>query len=145
MLLCKQEEAEIQLNAEQADWRDDTDDDELEDQELEKHYMYMAQIQEVSPDAADSGPIFDVEPLQKLVEIVLLIIDSGLNHNLFSVGQFCDADLEVVFWKSTCYIRDLKGNDLLTGTKFLNQTLHAYFAAEGILYQTSVARTPEQN
>nr|GFC17169.1 hypothetical protein [Tanacetum cinerariifolium] len=35
MLLCKLEEAGIQLNAEQADWRDDTDDDELEDQELE--------------------------------------------------------------------------------------------------------------
>nr|GEY24009.1 copia protein [Tanacetum cinerariifolium] len=33
MLLCKQEEAGIQLNTEQADWRDDTDDDELEDQE----------------------------------------------------------------------------------------------------------------
>nr|GFD53502.1 hypothetical protein [Tanacetum cinerariifolium] len=32
MLLCKKEEAGIQLNAEQADWRDDTDDDELEDQ-----------------------------------------------------------------------------------------------------------------
>nr|GEZ20954.1 putative ribonuclease H-like domain-containing protein [Tanacetum cinerariifolium] len=31
------------------------------------------------------------------------------------------------------------------GTKFLNQALHAYFAAEGILQQTSVARTPEQN
>nr|GFD14980.1 retrovirus-related Pol polyprotein from transposon TNT 1-94 [Tanacetum cinerariifolium] len=31
------------------------------------------------------------------------------------------------------------------GTKFLNQTLHAYFAAEGILHQTFVARTPEQN
>nr|GFA51874.1 integrase, catalytic region, zinc finger, CCHC-type, peptidase aspartic, catalytic [Tanacetum cinerariifolium] len=31
------------------------------------------------------------------------------------------------------------------GTEFLNLTLHAYFAAEGILYQTSVARTPEQN
>nr|GEU30703.1 hypothetical protein [Tanacetum cinerariifolium] len=42
MLLCKQEEAGIQLNVEQADWRDDTDDDELEDQELEAHYMYMA-------------------------------------------------------------------------------------------------------
>nr|GEW31177.1 retrovirus-related Pol polyprotein from transposon TNT 1-94 [Tanacetum cinerariifolium] len=38
-----------------------------------------------------------------------------LNHNLFSVGQFCDADLEVAFRKSTCFIRDLKGNDLLTG------------------------------
>ncbi|GJT84562.1 retrovirus-related pol polyprotein from transposon TNT 1-94 [Tanacetum coccineum] len=40
----------------------------------------------------------------------------GLNHNLFSVGQLCDADLEVAFQKSTCYIRDLKGNDLLTGS-----------------------------
>ncbi|GJS82584.1 integrase, catalytic region, zinc finger, CCHC-type containing protein [Tanacetum coccineum] len=139
----------------------------------------------------------------------------GLNNNLFSVGQFCDADLEVAFRKSTCYIRDLKGNDLLTGsrgtdmysitlqdtstpnpiflmakatssqtcwthflrskdetpevlidflrlvqrglhaqvrtvrtdkgTKFLNKTLHAYFAQEGIEHQTSVARTPEQN
>nr|GEZ49823.1 copia protein [Tanacetum cinerariifolium] len=39
----------------------------------------------------------------------------GLNDNLFSVGQFCDADLEVAFQKSTCHIRDLKGNDLLTG------------------------------
>nr|GEV40185.1 DNA helicase [Tanacetum cinerariifolium] len=66
MLMCKQEEAGIQLNAEQADWRDDTDDDELEDQELEAHFMYMAQLQEVSSDAADSGPIFDDEPLQKV-------------------------------------------------------------------------------
>nr|GFD10041.1 hypothetical protein [Tanacetum cinerariifolium] len=36
MLLCKQEEAGIQLNAEQADWKDDTDD-ESDDQELEAH------------------------------------------------------------------------------------------------------------
>ncbi|GKD35884.1 hypothetical protein Tco_1251393 [Tanacetum coccineum] len=41
MLLCKQEEAGVQLNAEQADWKDDTDD-ESEEQELEAHYMYMA-------------------------------------------------------------------------------------------------------
>nr|GEX76339.1 retrovirus-related Pol polyprotein from transposon TNT 1-94 [Tanacetum cinerariifolium] len=31
------------------------------------------------------------------------------------------------------------------GTEFLNQTLHAYFATEGIRHQTSIARTPEQN
>nr|GEY66899.1 Gag-Pol polyprotein [Tanacetum cinerariifolium] len=31
------------------------------------------------------------------------------------------------------------------GSEFLNQTLHAYFAAEGIQHQMSVARTPEQN
>nr|GFB33890.1 integrase, catalytic region, zinc finger, CCHC-type, peptidase aspartic, catalytic [Tanacetum cinerariifolium] len=30
-------------------------------------------------------------------------------------------------------------------TSFLNQTLHAYFAAEGIQHQTSVARTPKRN
>nr|GFC72257.1 hypothetical protein [Tanacetum cinerariifolium] len=60
------EDARIQLNAEQADWRDDTDDDELEDQELEAYFMYMAQLQEVSPDAADSGPIFYDEPVQKV-------------------------------------------------------------------------------
>nr|GEZ37522.1 hypothetical protein [Tanacetum cinerariifolium] len=60
MLLCKQEDARIELNAEQADWRYDTDDDELEDQELEAHYMNMAQL------ATDSGPIFDDEPVQKV-------------------------------------------------------------------------------
>nr|GFA84168.1 hypothetical protein [Tanacetum cinerariifolium] len=32
----------------------------------------------------------------------------GLNHNHFSVGQFCDADLEVAFRKSTCFIRDIQ-------------------------------------
>nr|GEV02417.1 integrase, catalytic region, zinc finger, CCHC-type, peptidase aspartic, catalytic [Tanacetum cinerariifolium] len=41
----------------------------------------------------------------------------GLNHNLFSVGQFCDADLEVAFQKSTCYVCDLKGNYLHTGSR----------------------------
>nr|GFC00034.1 hypothetical protein [Tanacetum cinerariifolium] len=65
MLLCKQKEAGIQLNVEQADWNDDTDD-ESDDQKLEAHYMYMAKIQQVSPDAVDSGPIFDKEPEQKV-------------------------------------------------------------------------------
>ncbi|GJT38010.1 hypothetical protein Tco_0937875 [Tanacetum coccineum] len=37
----------VQLNAEQADWKDDTDD-ESDDQELEAHYMYMAQLQETN-------------------------------------------------------------------------------------------------
>nr|GEZ60442.1 hypothetical protein [Tanacetum cinerariifolium] len=31
------------------------------------------------------------------------------------------------------------------GTEFLNKTLHAYFASEGVHHQTFVARTPEQN
>nr|GFB97270.1 integrase, catalytic region, zinc finger, CCHC-type, peptidase aspartic, catalytic [Tanacetum cinerariifolium] len=180
--------------------------------------------------------------VQGAVTIKRVYYVEGINHNLFSVGQFCDANSEVAFRKSTCFIRDLKRNDLLTGsrrtdlysitlqdtnspnpiclmakvtsqawlchrrlshlnfdtinllskndivvglpklklvkdhlysscklgkakrklvqrglqaqvrvvrtdkgTEFLNQTLHAYFAAEGILHQTSIARTPEQN
>nr|GEZ49662.1 retrovirus-related Pol polyprotein from transposon TNT 1-94 [Tanacetum cinerariifolium] len=55
--------------------------------------------------------------IQGAVTIKQVYYVEGLNHNLFSVGQFCDADLEVAFRKSTCYIRDLKGNDLLTGSR----------------------------
>nr|GEU52461.1 retrovirus-related Pol polyprotein from transposon TNT 1-94 [Tanacetum cinerariifolium] len=44
----------------------------------------------------------------------------GLGHNLFSVGQFCDADLEVAFQKNTCFIRNLKGVDLIFGSRDIN-------------------------
>nr|GEV83178.1 putative reverse transcriptase domain-containing protein [Tanacetum cinerariifolium] len=39
----------------------------------------------------------------------------GLGHNLFSVRQFRDSDLEVAFRLKTCYVRNLEGDDLLTG------------------------------
>ncbi|GKB56276.1 integrase, catalytic region, zinc finger, CCHC-type containing protein, partial [Tanacetum coccineum] len=44
----------------------------------------------------------------------------GLGHNLFSVGQFCDGDLEVAFRSKTCYVRNLEGDDLLTGGRESN-------------------------
>ncbi|GKC14231.1 retrovirus-related pol polyprotein from transposon TNT 1-94 [Tanacetum coccineum] len=44
----------------------------------------------------------------------------GSGHNLFSVGQFCDADLEVTFRKNTCFIRNLEGVDLLSGSRDTN-------------------------
>ncbi|GJZ52465.1 retrovirus-related pol polyprotein from transposon TNT 1-94 [Tanacetum coccineum] len=44
----------------------------------------------------------------------------GLRHNLFSVGQFCDADLEVAFRKNTCFIWNLEGVDLLSGSRDTN-------------------------
>ncbi|GJV01386.1 retrovirus-related pol polyprotein from transposon TNT 1-94 [Tanacetum coccineum] len=47
-------------------------------QELEAYYLYMAQIQEVTPDIADnSGPIFDAEPLQK-------VQNDDDNYNVFA-------------------------------------------------------------
>ncbi|GJV34924.1 hypothetical protein Tco_1407401 [Tanacetum coccineum] len=67
-----------QLNAEKVDWKDDIND-ESDDQELEAHCMYMTQIQEVSPDAADnSGPIFNSEPLQK-------VQNNDHNYNVFAI------------------------------------------------------------
>nr|GEW39111.1 integrase, catalytic region, zinc finger, CCHC-type, peptidase aspartic, catalytic [Tanacetum cinerariifolium] len=41
----------------------------------------------------------------------------GLGHNLFFVGQFCDSDLEVAFRQHTCFIHNLDGVDLLTGSR----------------------------
>nr|GFC80840.1 integrase, catalytic region, zinc finger, CCHC-type, peptidase aspartic, catalytic [Tanacetum cinerariifolium] len=41
----------------------------------------------------------------------------GLGRNLFSVGQFCDSYLEVAFRKHTCFIRNLDGVALLTGSQ----------------------------
>nr|GEZ18626.1 retrovirus-related Pol polyprotein from transposon TNT 1-94 [Tanacetum cinerariifolium] len=44
----------------------------------------------------------------------------GLGHNLFSVGQFCDSDLEVAFRRNACFVRNLEGVDLLKGDRSTN-------------------------
>nr|GEU88649.1 integrase, catalytic region, zinc finger, CCHC-type, peptidase aspartic, catalytic [Tanacetum cinerariifolium] len=44
----------------------------------------------------------------------------GLGHNLFSVGQFCDKGIEVDFRKSTCFVQNKDGVDLLTGDRSSN-------------------------
>nr|GEW27942.1 hypothetical protein [Tanacetum cinerariifolium] len=49
------------------------------------------------------------------ITITRVYFVKGVGHNLFSVGQFCDADLEVAFRRNTCFIRDLDGVDLLKG------------------------------
>ncbi|GJZ84574.1 hypothetical protein Tco_0649913 [Tanacetum coccineum] len=61
MLMCKQAEKGVPLQAEQADWLEDTDK-EIDEQDLEAHYSYMAKIQE--DPTADSGT--DTEPLEKV-------------------------------------------------------------------------------
>nr|GEU96855.1 retrovirus-related Pol polyprotein from transposon TNT 1-94 [Tanacetum cinerariifolium] len=40
----------------------------------------------------------------------------GLGHNLFYVRQFYDSDLEVVFKKHSCYVRDTDDVELIKGT-----------------------------
>ncbi|GJX25605.1 hypothetical protein Tco_0231901 [Tanacetum coccineum] len=44
----------------------------------------------------------------------------GLGHNLFFVEKFCDLDLEVAFRKHTCFVQNLEGVDLLSGSRGSN-------------------------
>nr|GFA56746.1 hypothetical protein [Tanacetum cinerariifolium] len=44
----------------------------------------------------------------------------GNCHNLFSVGQFCDSDLEVAFRRNTCFVRNLEGVDLFKRDRLTN-------------------------
>ncbi|GJU34790.1 hypothetical protein Tco_1183144 [Tanacetum coccineum] len=37
----------------------------------------------------------------------------GLGHNLFSIGQFCNSNLEVAFKKHSFYVRDTDGVELI--------------------------------
>ncbi|GKC97330.1 retrovirus-related pol polyprotein from transposon TNT 1-94 [Tanacetum coccineum] len=60
----------------------------------------------------------------------------GHGHDLFSVGQFCNADLEVL-------AKDSLARD--NGTEFVNQTLCEFYENVGISHQTSVDRNPQQN
>ncbi|GJR60158.1 retrovirus-related pol polyprotein from transposon TNT 1-94 [Tanacetum coccineum] len=46
MMMCKQAEQGVPLQAEQADWLADTEE-EIDEHELEAHYSFMANIQEV--------------------------------------------------------------------------------------------------
>ncbi|GKA26831.1 retrovirus-related pol polyprotein from transposon TNT 1-94, partial [Tanacetum coccineum] len=51
----------------------------------------------------------------------------GLGHNLFLVGQFCDSDLEAAFRRNTCFVRNIKGVDLLKRNRTTNlYTINLY-------------------
>ncbi|GJS64705.1 retrovirus-related pol polyprotein from transposon TNT 1-94 [Tanacetum coccineum] len=91
-----------------------------------------------------SFAIDNASRITNIVQLILFIVDSGCtkhmtgNLTLLDLVQenitihrlcyikasitissqlviFCDADLEVAFRKSMCFVRDLQGNDLLTG------------------------------
>nr|GEW19497.1 retrovirus-related Pol polyprotein from transposon TNT 1-94 [Tanacetum cinerariifolium] len=109
------------------------------------------------------------------ITITRVYFIKGLGHNLFLVGQFCNANLEVAFRRNTCFIRDLDSVDLLKGnrsinlytinlydmasaspiclmaranptkTQIKNHALKEYFDSVGITHETSTAKTPQQN
>nr|GEV40691.1 hypothetical protein [Tanacetum cinerariifolium] len=88
MLLCKQAEQGVPLQAEQYDWLADTDE-EVDEHELEAHYSYMAKIQKVP--TADLST--DSEPLEQVQTDAgynvfandLQLLDLNLDRSLLSV------------------------------------------------------------
>nr|GFA97495.1 integrase, catalytic region, zinc finger, CCHC-type, peptidase aspartic, catalytic [Tanacetum cinerariifolium] len=68
----------------------------------------------------------------------------GLGHNLFSVGQFCDSDLEVAFRRNACFVRNLEGVDLLKGDRSINLytiNLHEMASASPICLMARASST----
>ncbi|GKB69777.1 integrase, catalytic region, zinc finger, CCHC-type containing protein [Tanacetum coccineum] len=74
----------------------------------------------------------------------------GLGHNLFSIGQFYDSDLEVAFRKHSCYVRDTYGVELIKGS--CGSNLYTISVEDMMksspnhdLARNHVPRTPQQN
>nr|GEZ30011.1 retrovirus-related Pol polyprotein from transposon TNT 1-94 [Tanacetum cinerariifolium] len=68
----------------------------------------------------------------------------GLGHNLFSIGQFCDSDLEVAFRRNACFIRNLEGVDLLKSDRSTNLytiNLHEMASASPICLMARASST----
>ncbi|GJT46004.1 retrovirus-related pol polyprotein from transposon TNT 1-94 [Tanacetum coccineum] len=65
--------------------------------------------------------------LRNFIEKFIGTVRFGLGHNLISVGQCCDRDLEVAFHSNTCYVRNLEGDDLLTGGRDSNLYIISIF------------------
>nr|GEZ14918.1 integrase, catalytic region, zinc finger, CCHC-type, peptidase aspartic, catalytic [Tanacetum cinerariifolium] len=68
----------------------------------------------------------------------------GLGHNLFSVRQFCDSDLEAAFRRNDCFVRNLEGVDLLKGDRSTNLytiNLHEMASASPICLMARASST----
>nr|GEX22878.1 retrovirus-related Pol polyprotein from transposon TNT 1-94 [Tanacetum cinerariifolium] len=68
----------------------------------------------------------------------------GLGHNLFSVGQFCNSDLEVAFRRNACFVKNLEGVDLLKGDRLTNLytiNLHEMASASPICLMARASST----
>nr|GFB31610.1 retrovirus-related Pol polyprotein from transposon TNT 1-94 [Tanacetum cinerariifolium] len=76
--------------------------------------------------------------------ITMVYFIEGLGHNLFSVGQFCDSNIEVAFRRNACFVRNLEGVDLLKGDRSTNLytiNLHEMASASPICLMARASST----
>nr|GEV61165.1 integrase, catalytic region, zinc finger, CCHC-type, peptidase aspartic, catalytic [Tanacetum cinerariifolium] len=146
LLIAQKEEAGIQLQVEGYDLMAAAADLE-EIKEVNANCILMAHLQQASTSGTqtDSAPVYDTDgsaekfmgtvrfkndhvaailgfgDLQwRNILITRVYFVEGLDHNLFSAGQFCDSDLEVAFRRNACFVRNLEGVDLLKGDRSTN-------------------------
>ncbi|GJW31441.1 retrovirus-related pol polyprotein from transposon TNT 1-94 [Tanacetum coccineum] len=78
------------------------------------------------------------------VTILRVYYVEGLGYNLFFVGQFCDSNLEVAFRKHTCFVRNLKGIDLLScsqGTNLYSLSIGDMMASSPLCLLSKASKT----
>nr|GFA11040.1 hypothetical protein [Tanacetum cinerariifolium] len=76
--------------------------------------------------------------------IIMVYFIERLGYSLFSVGQFCDSNLEVAFRRNTCFVRNLEGVDLLKGnctTNLYTINLHDIASASPICLMARTSST----
>nr|GEV36832.1 retrovirus-related Pol polyprotein from transposon TNT 1-94 [Tanacetum cinerariifolium] len=137
---------------------------------LNRIYLITSQSSQICRILKDGGEAImgygDLQMGNILISRVYCV--EGIGHNLFSIGQFCDSDLEVAFRKHTCFVHNLEGVDLLLESRGSNlytismadmmksALILLLFKASkrkswlwhqevGITHNTSTTRTPQQN
>nr|GFC68583.1 hypothetical protein [Tanacetum cinerariifolium] len=122
MLLCKQDEQGVPFQAEQYDWLADTDE-EIDKQELEAHYSYMAKIQEVP--TADTGTNSKpLEQVQNDAEYNVFANDLQHSKQSESVSNTClvEMDDNNVFPNSTDMCDDIQNDQNCDTPKFIHRS-----------------------
>ncbi|GJV40094.1 retrovirus-related pol polyprotein from transposon TNT 1-94 [Tanacetum coccineum] len=94
-------------------------------QELSDEQAFWLQTSHPNTDQSASSQVPIIEAPKEFLRVGNVTISrvyyvEGLGHNLFSVEQFCDANLEVAFQKNTCFIWNSEGIDLLSGSRNTN-------------------------
>nr|GEV42974.1 hypothetical protein [Tanacetum cinerariifolium] len=74
----------------------------------------------VKNDKVIAPGMFRINPFKTSTEDKFLPNKQGVGAILFSVGQFCDSNLEVAFRRNTYFVRNFEGVDVLKGNCTIN-------------------------
>nr|GEW19553.1 reverse transcriptase domain-containing protein [Tanacetum cinerariifolium] len=120
MLLAKKDSDKQVLLAEDQAWMESNSDS---DQEINANMVFMAKMEKICLWIIDSGRSKHMTSnhalLTNFVKKFLVTVRFG-NNNFAVIAGYGDVGLEVAFRKSTYFVRNEDGVDLLTGDRSLN-------------------------